>query len=80
MDTRDADDGGATSPVRLVVTRSDAEIAADIKSRIEEAARPLLDLLDEAQAAGLIVQFDGIGPTPPYFKHRIINPRVSKVY
>ena len=82
MDPRDADDGGADAarPLYLVTTRPDSEIAADLKARIDEAAQPLLELMDEALAAGFVVQFDGIGIQAPYFKNRIINPRVVKVY
>src|SRR5580692_2351246 len=38
--------------VQLVTTRSDAEIAADIKRRLLEAFRPSLEIFDEASAAG----------------------------
>lgn len=35
-------------PVRLLTTRSDAEVAVDLKRRIEEALAPVLELWEEA--------------------------------
>ena len=39
--------------VQLVTTRSDAEIAADIKRRLLEAFKPVLEIFDEAVSASV---------------------------
>lgn len=59
---------------------TEAEIAADFKRRAQEAFAPLLALMDEATAAGLLIQFDGIGPQPPFFRNTVVNLRVAKYY
>lgn len=41
----------------LVPTRSDHEVADDIKRRLREALVPVLALMDEARAAGFIPHF-----------------------
>jgi hypothetical protein len=64
--------------VSLVTTRSDAEIAASLKARMLEAMKPVLAIFDEATAAGLIIQWDGLAPEPPFFKHQIQGLRLVK--
>ena len=44
-------------PVKLVPTRSDAEIAADLRAKIEATMAPVLALMDEANNADLEIQF-----------------------
>ena len=61
-----------------VTTRSDAEIAADIKRRLLEAFRPSLEIFDEASAAGLAIQWDSISPVAPRYKHEILGLRIVK--
>jgi hypothetical protein len=70
-----------SNPVaKLVTTKSDAELAAELKERFAVAMGPVLELFDEAAAAGLAIQFDGINRMPPNFRHLIVNPRVVKIY
>jgi hypothetical protein len=68
-----------TEPIiQLLTTRSDAEIAADIKQRLLEAFRPSLEIFDEASAAGLAIQWDSISPVAPRYKHQILGLRIVK--
>lgn len=64
---------------RLVPTKSDAEIAADIKRRFDEAMIPVTAIMDEAVAQGLVVQFDGIMLAPPFYRHRVLGVRIIKI-
>lgn len=66
--------------IALVPTKPEAEIAADLKRRVEEAIKPVLALMDEAASCGLQIQFDGIGRAPPYFRHIVQNLRIVKQY
>ncbi len=66
------------SIVQLVTTRSDAEIAADLKRRMLEDIRPVLQIFDEAAEAGLVVQWDGIKPQLPRYKHEMLGLRIVK--
>ena len=65
---------------QLVTTKPEAEIAADLKARIVEALGPVTELMDEAALHGLLVQWDGLSPQPPFFKHRVINLRLVRNY
>jgi hypothetical protein len=65
---------------KLVTTRPEAEIAADLKQRLEKAIEPVAALIDEAAAQGLLVQWDGFAAGPPFFKHRPLNLRLVKHY
>lgn len=67
-------------PVKLVSTKPETEIAADLKRRIEEALVPVCALMDEAAAQGLQVVWDGIGMGPPFMRHRANNLRLIKSY
>ena len=64
---------------RLVPTKSEAEIAADIKKRLEAAFEPVLAIFDEAAQRGLQISWDGIA-LGPAFRHRINGLRIIKNY
>ncbi len=64
--------------VQLVTTRSDAEIAADIKRRLLVAFKPALEIFDEAAASGLAIQWDNIKPVSPRYKHEVNGLRIVK--
>ena len=68
------------SVAKLVTTKPEAEIAADIKRRLEEAFLPVLELIDEANRAGLWVRFDAIGAQPPTMKNKIVGLRLERHY
>jgi hypothetical protein len=69
------------SILRMVESKpSEAEIAADLKKRFGEAIAPALKIMDEAVAAGLLIQFDGIAVQPPFFKYTVVNLRIEKRY
>lgn len=59
---------------------SEAEIAADLKRRISEAMQPVLEMFDEANRAGFLVRWDGVGPAPPLFKNQVLGLRLEKHY
>lgn len=48
-------------PIQLVPNRSDQDIVDDLRKRVIEAYRPLLDLCTEAHKSGLAMQIE-IGP------------------
>jgi len=62
----------------LVPTKSDADLAAEFKKRAIEVYEPVLQLLNEANAAGFEISI-GSGLTP-IGKHMITALRVAKVY
>ncbi len=66
------------SIIQLVTTRSDAEIAADLKRRMLEDIRPVLQIFDEAAEAGLVIQWDSIKPQLPCYKHEMVGLRIVK--
>lgn len=66
--------------VALVTTKGEAEIAAELKERIKEALVPVLKIMDEAAAHGLLVQWDGLSPAPPFMKHTVVGLRLVKYY
>jgi hypothetical protein len=65
---------------KLVTTKPDAEVAADLKRRMEEALVPALALMDEAAAAGLQFQWDNFAPGPPYMRFRVNGMRLVKFF
>jgi hypothetical protein len=68
-------------PIRLVPTRSEADIAADIKRKIEEAYVPVCAIMDEAGREGFQVLFDNIiYQGPPQMRHKVNGLRLVKVY
>lgn len=66
--------------VKLVTTKPEAEIAADLKAEMMEAMKPALEIMDRAAREGLIIQWDALGRTPPFFNHQIQGLRVVKHY
>lgn len=63
---------------RIVPNKPDSEIAADLKRRIVEVYKPVLDLCSEAQASGFELQVaSGVGPLG---RHVITLCKVVKVY
>ena len=64
--------------VQLVTTRSDAEIAADLRQRLLREIRPVLQIFDEAAEAGLAIQWDSISPLSPRYKHEVTGLRIVK--
>jgi hypothetical protein len=69
----------AREPIaRLMPTRSDGDIAAELKARVAEAMKPVLAIFDEAVAAGLVIHWDTIAPAPPFFKHQIHGLKLVK--
>jgi len=62
----------------LVPTKSDADVAAEFKRRAIELYEPVLELLNEAQAADFEISL-GSG-LAPIGKHMITVLRVAKVY
>jgi hypothetical protein len=62
----------------LVPTKSEAEIAEELRRRVIEAHEPLLALLDEAHAAGFEI-ICGCG-LAPIGRHVITHLRIAKVY
>jgi hypothetical protein len=64
--------------VQLITTRSDAELAADLKRRLLEAFKPVLEIFDEASTAGLAIQWDNIKPVSPRYKHEVNGLRIIK--
>jgi hypothetical protein len=65
---------------QLVPTKREADIAADLKDRLAKALEPVGVLMDEANAHGLMVQWDSFAPQPPYYKHKPNNLRLVKHY
>ncbi len=72
----DAD--SSDSVVQLVPTRSDAEIAEDLKRRLNEHMKPVLEIFDEAAASGLVIQWESISPGSPRYKHEVKGFRIAK--
>lgn len=64
---------------KLVPTLPEAEIAADLKKRAEEAFKPLLDILDEGATRGLHISWDSIIPGAR-LTHVVNGLRVTKTY
>ena len=62
----------------LIPTRSDAEVAAEFKKRAIEVYEPVLQLLNEAHAAGFEININsGLAPIG---RHMITLLRVAKIY
>ncbi|HLX16370.1 MAG TPA: hypothetical protein VKS24_14340 [Bradyrhizobium sp.] len=64
--------------VQLIPTRSEAEIAADLKRRLIAHMTPILEIFDEAAAAGLAIQWESISPSSPRYKHEVKGLRIVK--
>jgi hypothetical protein len=67
-------------PIALVTTKPEADIAADLKAKLEAALAPVCDLFDEATRHGLMVQWDAIAPGPPFLRHAVRGLRLVKHY
>lgn len=65
-------------PVRLVTTKSDAELANELKDKVAEVYEPLLALLNEYDKHGFNVQA-GVGKNA-FGKYVIVQLQVIKVY
>lgn len=39
---------------------------------------PVLAIFDEAARAGLMIQWDNLAPSPPFYRHRIGGLRIVK--
>lgn len=65
---------------KLVTTRPEAEVAADLKLRIEEALGPVCKLIDEAAGLGLLVQWDSLSAGPPTMRSAPRGLRLVKHY
>ena len=66
------------SVVQLITTRSDAEIAEDLKRRLIELMKPVLEVFDDAAASGLVIQWESISPSSPRYKHEVKGLRIVK--
>jgi len=66
------------SVVQLITTRSDAEIAEDLKRRLIEHMKPVLEVFDDAAASGLVIQWESISPSSPRYKHEVKGLRIVK--
>jgi hypothetical protein len=66
------------SVVQLIPTRSDAEIAEELKRKLIEHMWPVLEIFDEAAASGLVIQWDSISPSSPRYKHEVKGLRIVK--
>ena len=53
-------------------------LAADLKKRLLQEIRPVLAIFDEAASYGLTIQWDGISPLSPRYKHELTGLRVVK--
>jgi uncharacterized iron-regulated protein len=72
------DTENAESVVQLVTTRSDAEIAEDLKRRLLETMKPVLAIFDEAAASGLTIQWENLTPSSPRYKHEVKGLKIVK--
>ena len=63
---------------QLVPTKSDAELANELKEKVAEAYKPFLELLNEYDKYGLNVQA-GVGKNA-FGKYAIVQLQVLKVY
>ena len=67
-----------TEIARIIPTRPDTEIAADLKRRAIELYNPILELCTEAHNAGFEVHISSA--MGPLGKHVITLLKVAKVY
>ena len=79
------DEHGAVAPdnniAELVPTKPDAEVAADLRRRFEEAMQAPCAIMDEAVSRGLQIQWDNVAYFgPPVLRHRVNGLRVVKVF
>ena len=69
---------GESNIATLVPTKSDADVATELKKRAIEVYEPVLQLLNEAHAAGFEININSA--LAPIGKHMITVLRVVKVY
>jgi hypothetical protein len=62
---------------QLVPTKPDADIAAELKAKIAEALKPVCALIDEAAAAGFLVNWTNIHPNA-FGKREVIDLHLVK--
>lgn len=67
-----------TEPVKLVPTKSDADIARELKAKIVEASAALCSAFDEAKSHGFVANFN-IGPDWTG-SHKILNLELLKKF
>ena len=65
---------------KLVTTRPEAEIAADIKRRAEVPLAQVAALMDEAAQHGLQMTWDNFTAGPPTMRYRVNGLRLIKFY
>jgi hypothetical protein len=66
--------------VQLVTTKSDAEIAEDLKRRLLEQMKPVLEIFDEAAASGLSISWESLSPVSPRYKHEVKGLKIVKYF
>lgn len=66
-------------PVTLVTTRPDAEIAADLKARANEALKPIFELMAEAATHKLLIRWDTI-VCDQFGLWSVVNLRLERHY
>jgi len=72
-----SDEGGVP---RLVTTKPETEVAADLKRRLEEAFEPVARLMDEAAGHGFMVQWDSFSSGPPTMRNAVRGLRLVKYF
>lgn len=65
-------------PISLVTTRSDQDIVNDLRKRVVEAYKPILDLCTEANNDGFALQVN-VGPDV-FGRFQISQLQIIKVY
>ncbi len=62
---------------KLVTTKPDQEIADDMRRRMTVALGPVCDLLNEASAQGLLIEFQ-VGQMPPFNRIGVLKIGINK--
>jgi hypothetical protein len=65
-------------PIELVPSNPYSEQAESLKTRLEEAMRPVCQLIDEANKAGFTVQWDTVGSAGPGFPVKMQGLRLAR--
>lgn len=55
------------------LSKTDEQIAADLKARFDASLTPMLRIMDEALAMGFALRWTAIVPTPPDGRHRMVE-------
>jgi hypothetical protein len=69
---------GRDTIAQLIPTKSDAELAEELKQKVANAYQPFIDLLNEYDKYGLNVQA-GVGKNA-FGKYQVVQLQVIKVY